>query len=274
MKMSREQSRPLGRLLDPFLCCYFPARQEGAANHSFARKCPAGSGPASMKARCAQRIISCVLVLIAVLALLLPGLGFGAELSHPPSWQPAQMWSKVDYDPKLSDPFFDADEWSYLHGGQDVVYDGMWPEGEEPPRLKHTANCFSTSFGVEHLVRFCKAGLAGADTIQLIIYDHGGAFNDRLNILIEDGMFRCQYRTTYNVSTSPHSHMIWTTKHQKLTLDKEGYRPGDEIKGRIEFECLEEPTHPKYIEKWGRHLTTIKVYGAFKAIVQSSLSAP
>jgi len=214
-------------------------------------------------------------LLTLVLPVLLLGHGFGAEWPNSPSWQQAQMWynqmwSKVDYDPKLADPFFETEEWSYTD-------DDLLPPEERPKertRVMHTAKCFSTSFGCEHSVRFCKARFAGADTIQLIIHDHGVAFTDQLNMLIEEGMFRCQYRTTYPVATRPYSHMIWTTKHQKLTLDREVYRPGDEIKGQIEFECLEEPTHPKYIEKWGRHLTTIKVYGVFKAIVQSSLSAP
>jgi hypothetical protein len=214
-------------------------------------------------------------VMALILALLFLGYAFGAEWPNSPSWQRAQMcsnqmWSKVDYDPKLADPFFETEKWSYTD-------DDLLPPEDRPKertRVMHTAKCFSTSFGVEHLVRFCKARLDGANTIQLTIYEDSPAFYDQLNILIEDGMFRCQYRTAYPVRTSPESHRMWTTKHQKLTLDKEVYRTGDEIKGRIEFECLEEPTHPKYIEKWGRRLTTIKVYGVFKAIVQSRLSAP
>jgi hypothetical protein len=237
--------------------------------YSLARKCHVESNPVPMKTSCASGKTGWILALATVLALLLPGLGFGTELSDPPSWQPAQMWSKVECDPNLKDPFFETDWYSCPDGSS--VRTPCWDD--EGP-LRHTAKCYSTSFGVEHSVRFCKARLAGPNTIQLIIFEDSPAFTDRLNIQIEDGMFRCQYRTTYKVSTRPGSHMIWTTKHQKLTLDREVYRPGDEIKGRIEFECLEEPTHPKYIEKWGRHLTTIKVYGVFKAIVQSSLSAP
>ncbi len=49
-----------------------------------------------------------------ILALLLVGRSFGAAWwSVPLEGQPAQMWSPVDYDPKLTDPFFKSEEWSY-----------------------------------------------------------------------------------------------------------------------------------------------------------------
>lgn len=45
------------------------------------------------------------------LALLLLGNSFGtARWANPPSGQPAQMSSWVDYDPKLTDPFFESNE--------------------------------------------------------------------------------------------------------------------------------------------------------------------
>jgi len=46
------------------------------------------------------------------------------------------------------------------------------------------------------------------------------------------------------------------------------YRNGDVIKGKIDFECVQEPTNREYIEKWGSDPTTIKVYGVFKTIVE------
>lgn len=64
------------------------------------------------------------------------------------------------------------------------------------------------------------------------------------------------------------SGILWTTKRQELTMDRKMYRKGDLIKGRIDFECLQEPTSPKYIEKWGRDARTIKVQGVFKTIVE------
>jgi hypothetical protein len=83
-------------------------------------------------------------------------------------------------------------------------------------------------------------------------------------------MVRADYRTIIYKFVGGWSNEVplWRDSSQKLTLDKKVYPKGDVIKGRIEFECLEEPTNPKYIEGWGRHLTTIKVYGVFKAIVE------
>lgn len=243
------------------------------------------------------------ILLAPILALLLVGHSFGYVKWADRLWQPAQMWSKVDYDPKLSDPFFDADEWTCENGHIDSAEcrNGKWVKilkkpcessREEPcieldeewtcpdgckecaiceygrPVVKSTAKCISTSFGVKHRVSFCETKLTGADTIDLFIHTEAGTYNDGLRIQIIDGWFRCQYWTDYMNKTRPDSCLIWTTKHQKLTLDKEVYHTGDLIKGKIEFECIEEPTHPKYIEKSGRHLSTIKVYGVFKAIVQ------
>jgi hypothetical protein len=68
--------------------------------------------------------------------------------------------------------------------------------------------------------------------------------------------------------TGPNVGLIWTTKHQKLTLDREKYHTGDVIKGKIEFECIEEPTHPNYLKERGWHLTTIKLHGVFRTVAQ------
>lgn len=61
--------------------------------------------------------------------------------------------------------------------------------------------------------------------------------------------------------------MRWTTKRQKMTLDKKGYRKGDTIKGKIDFECLDELIDPKYPNRPPR---TIQVYGVFKAMVEKT----
>ncbi len=79
-------------------------------------------------------------------------------------------------------------------------------------------------------------------------------------------MFRCQFWNLYQIPRL--ADMVWTTKRQELTLDKEVYGKGDVIKGRIDFECVQEATNPKYVEKWGRTPTTIKVYGVFKTILK------
>jgi hypothetical protein len=139
-------------------------------NHFLIRKHPVGSNRTFVEASRSRRVGGCALAMSMFLALLLLGCAFGAEWPNSPSWQPAQvwsnqMWSKVDYDPKLADLFFETEEWGYTD-------DDLLPPEERPKertRVMHTAKCFSTSFGVEHLVRFCKARKAGADTIQLII---------------------------------------------------------------------------------------------------------
>jgi hypothetical protein len=61
---------------------------------------------------------------------------------------------------------------------------------------------------------------------------------------------------------------MWTTKRQELTLDKKLYRKSDVIKGRIDFECVEEKvTDLEDIEKWDRNPATYKVYGFSKRLL-------
>jgi hypothetical protein len=200
-----------------------------------------------------------------VLALWLLSQGFGAYW-NPIKAQPAQMSSQVNYDPKLTDPFLQSNEWSYRDGGK-------IPNDEKDPLLKHTAKCFSNSFGSEHEVRFCKAWLLDTHTIELVIYEGNPAYDDNLRIRINDGMFTCQYWAEYRVIRSYDGHFtqgdqVWTTTTQKLTLDKKTYRRGDVIKGKIEFECLEEATHPKWIEDHGKNPNAITLNGVFKTILK------
>jgi hypothetical protein len=196
-----------------------------------------------------------------ILALLLVGHGFAAEWWEvPPPEQPAQIWSKVRYDPKLTDPFFQSNEWSYWHGGR-----GLPEEGQDRRRYRHTARCFSNTRGEEHLVRFCKAKSLDGNMIDLLIHEMNPAFIDRLWVQIRSGMFKCQFWTVY---VDARKDLIWTTKRQKLTLDKKAYRKGDVIKGRIEFECVQEVGSPKSVDKYGRPSATIKVFGVFKTIVE------
>jgi hypothetical protein len=138
---------------------------------------------------------------------------------------------------------------------------------KNPPRLKHTAKCLSTSFGEEHLVTFCEARLLEANMIDLLIHDNNPSFTDALRVQIRNGMFTCQYWTRYR-AVRRHEALIWTTTRQKLTLDKKVYRKGDVIQGRIEFECEEEETFPEYVKKWGRHPVPITVNGVFKTVVE------
>ena len=76
--------------------------------------------------------------LVAASVSLFLGSGFGAEWEDPPPGQPSQMQSNVDYDCKLTDPFFKSNERSYPDGTKSPS-----SRGDRP--LKHTAKCFSTS---------------------------------------------------------------------------------------------------------------------------------
>jgi hypothetical protein len=213
------------------------------------------------------------ILLLTVLVFLLHAHGL-AEWPPPPKGQPAQMWSKVNYNPKLTDPFFESNEWSYpsyiikhKDGHFEDTSTGITPK-KEPPRLRHTAKCFSTSHGTEHLLSFCEAKLLDVNVIDVHIHDKDPGFLDDLRVRIRNGRFTCQFRTRYKIAFIIPAALEWTSKRQELILDKKMYRRGDVIKGRIDFECVEEPTNPKYIEKYGGHSTNIKVYGVFKTILK------
>jgi hypothetical protein len=178
------------------------------------------------------------------LALLFLGRCFGIEWRDPPAGHPPQMSSKVDYDPKISHPLF------------------VRPQ-KEPPHLKLTAKCFSTSFGDKHRVEFCEARSVDTNGVDLFICHHSEAFDDSLLVRIRNGEFTCQYWTYYR-DAGP-KRLTWTTKRQKLTLDKKVYRKGDEIKGRIDIRVLDELLSPKYPYRRPRPIT---VNGVFKTTVE------
>jgi hypothetical protein len=104
--------------------------------------------------------------------------------------------------------------------------------------------------------------------IDLLIHESNASYFDALRVEIRNETFSCQYWALYPVRTRIEPGTTWTTKQQKLTLDKKTYRKGDVIKGKIDFECVEEPTNLEYIEKWGRNPKTIRVQGVFKTIVE------
>jgi hypothetical protein len=231
------------------------------------KKHSAGSCPVCMKTKCDSRRTGWAMALAAVLSLLPLDHSFGSEDGYDvwrvPSGQPAQMWSKINYDPKLWDTFFESDALGYPDGGRGSS------------RSEKAAMCFSNSLGVKHLVESCEAKLVDENTIDFLIYDTGPGFHDVLRVWVKKGMFTCQYWSYYQV---PGRLLIWTTKRQELTLDQEVYRKGDVIKGRIDFECVQDVKDPNVMEKqggwikdgWikGYWLRTIKVYGVFKTILK------
>ncbi len=96
-----------------------------------ARKHSTGSNPVSMT-NFVARTIGWTVALAAALALLLVGQRV-AELQDPPWGQPDQMQSPVNYDPQLSDPFFNTEKW---------ICPRYSAECEEKDRLKETSQMF------------------------------------------------------------------------------------------------------------------------------------
>jgi hypothetical protein len=273
----------------------------GTVDQSLARKRPAGSNPASIAMSCAAGIAGWAVAPATVLVLLLLGHGFGYDIWQAPPGQPQQIQSKVNYDPKLTDRFFESDKWSCPHGDEEPVTcrDGKpvlilndpryswlslfleelcfelreWccPDGctecaicrDGKPVSKNTARCYSTSFNVKHPVHFSEARLLNEDTIDLLFHKRtSGAFSDFLRVRISNGKFSCLY-------WNHDGYGGWTTTRQKLTLDKKAYGKGDVIKGRIHFECVFDPKDTDIVEKKGGNPShTAKVFGVFKTILE------
>jgi hypothetical protein len=206
---------------------------------------------------------SWILVLIAVLLLLLLTRAFGKMWDDPPRGQPVQIKSRIKYDAKLSDPFFETEEW-ICPGWLEKAPDGRiinrlgGPDEKELP-VKRTAKCF-TSFQGDHSINFCDAKLIDDHEIELFIHDYHGTDWDNLKIVVKNGVFRSQYWVG-----GVGRNWIWTTKQQELTLGKKTYQKGDTIKGRIFFECVEESVN------WPRYRfepDVIKIQGVFKTILK------
>jgi hypothetical protein len=195
------------------------------------------------------RSLTCIL-LGPVLVLLCLGHGFGEEWPHFPYGRQEQIRSQVNYDLKLSDPFFETENWSCRNNEE---------ECDKKDRLKNTARCL-TSFKYDHWISFCDAKLLDIDTVELFIHESTSSTYDNLRIVVQNGAFRSQYWTSYE---GPDEDLIWTTKRQELTLDKNAYGKGDVIKGRIVFECVEAAKDPG-----ARYNRTVKIEGVFKTILK------
>ncbi len=174
---------------------------------------------------------SWILALTEVLLLLLLGHGFGAEL--PPV--PTPEWSKVHYDPKLTE-----DTSIFFRLLQSIV----------PPSWKEfwqTDKCYFTSSGIPATCGFriwlinktTRAHDIGFDivkqepdpTMPSCLED----CIERLSVKIMDGRFTCSY-----FNSCCWRYLSSHVKRQELTMDKQTYRMRDVITGRIDFECLAE----------------------------------
>ncbi|MGO9571502.1 MAG: hypothetical protein ACLP5H_28600 [Desulfomonilaceae bacterium] len=176
--------------------------------------------------------------------------------TDPPPGQPAQIKSQVNYDPKLSDPFFETGKWS----------DEMDEECGTEDHLKHKARCLS-SLDFEHVIHFCNAKLLYDGSILICIHETGPSADEHFGIVVENKVFWSQYWYVSIVHLDG-DRRTWTTKNQKLTLDKQVYHKGDVIKGKIYFKCLEDETNPKLVEKFGLWPYPITIKGVFKTILE------
>ena len=140
-----------------------------------------------------------------VLALSLLGHVYGAESPAPQSGQPAQISSKVNYDPHLSDPFFESEKWTYTQwveenvNGRIVRTRKECASGQKTLKcLKNTARCISSQM-FDHTIDFCHAKLLDGGTIELSIKDDHSPIVECLSIVVENGEFWSRYGISYKV---------------------------------------------------------------------------
>ncbi|MBP7866494.1 MAG: hypothetical protein KA419_11130 [Acidobacteria bacterium] len=207
--------------------------------------------------------------MLALLAACLPPADLPAQ---PPGPQPAQRSSRVAFDPGLSDPFF-ASEISLLPWwiveNPDGTFENTLGGPEAPadiPRLKQTARCW-TRFQYPHEIRFCEAELTESGELRIFLHDETASTFDNLEITVKDGRFRCQYWTTYP-SPPGNTGLVWVTKKQRLTLDRKICRPGDLLKGRVDFTCEQVDTARPASRPVRR---TIRIQGVFMAEIRQKL---
>ena len=198
-----------------------------------------------------KRLLLCISVV--PFALLLMGAARYGE-KQVREQQPTQIRSEVKFDPNLSDPFYESEEFSCR---QNPEMTPNCPNGKPP--AKHTARCL-TSYQDEHLMNFCYARMFDDGTIRLCIDGH----SEDLTICVKNGVFWSQYIYYYKRYTPADKGLRWTTTKQRLILDKKSYHKGDVIKGKIVFEC--EETVDKPLSDEFPKVITIK--GAFKTILK------
>lgn len=187
-----------------------------------------------------------------------------------PQGQPEQIKTPIEYNQHLTNPFFQKKKFTYpwwiIENDDGSIEDtrGEITNKKDAPRLLLTADCRTNHQG-DHKIRFSNAKLLPDNFIEILVYEETASTYDNLKITIKDGTFSCQYWTVYPGNRFDEG-LIWTTKKQKLVLNKEHYQAKDLIKGSIDFECVEQATNPKYGDD---KPVTIKIKGVFKSILEN-----
>jgi hypothetical protein len=171
------------------------------------------------------------------------------------------MWSTIDYDPNLKDPFFKPNESSDAL----VCDDGVGTYG-----VNHKVECCCNSkegLDETRLHRFCEARVIDGHNIALRFYDpdRGHERGTCLMVWMRKGRFTMDYQGSNVYGKSIRLQVRWIPQKQKLTLDKRAYRKGEVIKGRIEFECLKRMRWRGLKQEKTR---TFKIFRVFKAILR------
>ncbi len=220
---------------------------------SVAKRHSAGSIPVTIEPNRSGAKRGWVVALAAVLGLLLLAQGLDAKWQDPPLGQPAQMRSQVKYDPKLFDPFFEKEEWGCPMEVRDC---------DNKDLLRKTAKLW-TDWQVPGWISYCDAKQLDSGKLELFFHQYPRSPLHRLKMIVQKGKCWSQFWTLYEAG--PTMGLSWTTTTQELTLDKRVYGKGDEIRGRIVFECLDEFKISGYGQRPPR---VIKIEGVFKTIVE------
>lgn len=200
-----------------------------------------------------------------------------AFLPPPPALSGEQgEWSgsPVEYEEGLTGPFFEGETWRapwWIIEHDDGTFEdttGRITRREDIPRLRNTADC-RTGHQLPHTIRFSSARRIDEETVEIRIRDETASTYDDVMILVRNGRFLARYRTVYPVAAA-NDGIVWTTKKQRLVLNKRSYRDGETIRGWIEFECTEESTDPRSGAKERR---VIRIEGPFKPVLEAGEAA-
>ncbi len=184
-----------------------------------------------------------------------------------PPGQPAQLVSQLRHDAQLADPFFGSGEWShpwhYVPLGDGRYENALGGEvllESELPRQQHTARC-STEHQGAHPISFCDLSLGRGGRLEIHLHDESASTADHLGIVVQSGRFASQYWTFYPLQ-QPGERLTWTTTRQELVLSADRFARGEALRGRIDFECVQQSNLA------GREPVTIAVQGVFEAYVR------